>query len=280
MNYLVSKFTCFCQKPIFENAKYTLTDVKDEYTALYFSNTPIYINFFNIINGGKQKNVVKVNYLNDCYIFLFCAPFVDFQVHEISALNVKFFITISNRLTISVDGEILAELENVNLTYSHYETKKDFIYIYFSGERPAVAIFKKNALVYCDYYDELNKGEEEVYFLTRLYDTLNHGRVCKINSEAETYLVYLDDYELNLKPEFTAFVFLDCVIAGNLKYANNLLKKEMREQDEKNIAKFFGEFNYYYPLEQNVFALFKKDALQGIFKFEMENDTISNIIEV
>jgi hypothetical protein len=94
----------------------------------------------------------------------------------------------------------------------------------------------------------------------------------------EEYLVYLDDEKLNLKEEFVSFVFLDCVKAKNFKYANELLCDNLKLENEKEIEKFFPEFDYFYPAQKNSFILINKNTLAGIFEFNIHNNLILNII--
>ena len=75
----------------------------------------------------------------------------------------------------------------------------------------------------------------------------------------ENYLVYLDNYDLNLKEKFLPFVFLDCVLAGNFKYCNNLLCEDVKQEKDEDIKEFFPQFDWFYPLEDKTFALIKKN---------------------
>ena len=75
-------------------------------------------------------------------------------------------------------------------------------------------------------------------------------------------------------------MFLDCVKAGNLKYANQLLTEELKQKDVNNIKNFFPEFDCYTCISQNEFFVFKKNTLAGIYKFEIINLEISNITQL
>ena len=81
-----------------------------------------------------------------------------------------------------------------------------------------------------------------------------------------------------LKEQFVSCVFLDCLKAGNYNYCNNLLGESLKQESVTNIKNFFCEFDFVYPLEENVFALIQKNTLSGIYKFEVLNSKIENII--
>jgi hypothetical protein len=165
-----------------------------------------------------------------------------------------------------------------NLIYSHFEIKNDMCFIYFSGKRSFVTVIKEDEICFSNYYDECNISEDEMLFMCKLNDTLNHGLVFKIKGkETEKYLVYLDNEELNLKSEFLPFVFLDCLMAENYKYCKNLLCEEMQIDNEKKTKNFFNSFDFYYPINNHKFILINKNTLAGIYDFEIENNKISNI---
>lgn len=217
----------------------------------------------------------------DVYVFLNFKPICNAAFHTIKFKNSEIAISLSENLTISIGEKILAEMPNYNLKFSHFETFNDFCFIYFLGARNFVAIIKGREIFYADYYDKIELLNDEFYFLTYLKDTLNHGKVCHISAkESEKYLVYLDDFDLNLKPEFLPHVFLDCLLAGNFKYCNALLSGGLKQSEPSEIANFFCEFDGFYPLDNLTFALIKKDAVAGIYKFEIENNEIVNISEI
>ena len=164
-----------------------------------------------------------------------------------------------------------------NLKYSHYEIDGEFCFVYFVGKRNFVAILKGDELCFADYYDECNINENEKYFMRKLHDSLNHGRVCEIKEgKQSTYLVYLDNDEMNLKSEFLPCVFLDCVQAGNIKYLKNLLCEDLCKVE--SVENFFPEFDMCFQVKEDIVILTKKNTLAGVFKFEIDNCKIVNII--
>ena len=187
-------------------------------------------------------------------------------------------LSMSDKIVLSCCGDVIFEREVEQLNYSHFEVINGFCLIYFSGKRDFVIVLKDKEIIFSDYYDEYNVNENERLFMVRLFDSLNHGKVLRIDGkDFETYLVYLDDNDLELKRDFVSHVFLDCVKAGNLKYANNLLCDNLKMEQVNLIQKFFPDFDYFYPIGQNEFVLTNKKALAGIFEFELINDKISNI---
>ena len=168
-----------------------------------------------------------------------------------------------------------------DISYSHFEHDGEFLLIYFEGKRNFIVVIYKNQLKCASFYDECNINKSEKLFLCKLKDCLNHGRVFKIaNNYFEEYLVYLDEFELNLKHRFVVAVFLDCLLAKNFKYCNNLLCEDIKQKESKNIELFFPSFDYYFEADENVYILIKKNALAGIYKFEINNLTITNIIQL
>ena len=75
-------------------------------------------------------------------------------------------------------------------------------------------------------------------------------------------------------------MFLDCLRVGNFNFCNSMLSDSIKQEDSKNIKTFFPEFDDYYPIEDNIVILFKKNAPQGKFKFELNLDKIENIIQI
>ena len=217
----------------------------------------------------------------DIYVFLNFKQICCSAFHTFKFKNSEIAISLSENLTISVAGELLVEKQNCALRYSHFEIFNEFCLIYFLGKRNFIVVLKNKELFYADYYDKIELAENEFYFLTFLNDSLNHGKVCHISSnKSEKYLVYLDEFEMHLKPEFLPFVFLDCLLANNFKYCNALLTDGLKQNQPKEIANFFCEFDRFYPLNNLTFAVIKKDDVVGIYKFELEKDKIANIIEI
>lgn len=271
-----------CTNKFFKNAKYKLENLSNENLVFVSPNKlPLTINLTELCfkNCQNLQNTVCFEYKQNFYIFLKFCPLVDCFYTQFSFKGALIGVCLSSQLTISINGEPKFFIKNKNLTFSHFEQKGDFCFIHFVGKTNFVAILKGQEIVFANYYHQVNFDKQEFYFLTRLNDLLNHGAVFHIkDNKAENYLVYLDDYELNLKPEFLACVFLDCLLAKNYKYCNNLLDENLRQTHPEKIADFFCEFDDYCPLEENCCALFKKDALAGIYEFEVLNEKIVNIV--
>ena len=279
MNYLISKFDCvlFSKQafPIVSNVKYNIVEMCEE-CGIVISNDRTIPHVLDL--NSFNENILKVEFKNDNYYFMFANKYNAFSTTKFNYKSNEVVISLSNKIIITVSGELICE-ENVdNLSFSHYEFIDDFCLIYFTGLRNYITVLKDKEVCFSGYYDECNVGDKERYFMFRSNDFLNHGRVLQIkNNEYLSYLVYLDDEELNLKDEFVPFVFLDCLKAGNLKYCNQLLSDELKLEDEKDICNFFTEFDYYYPITSTEFILINKNTLAGIFKFDIENNLISNI---
>lgn len=277
MNYLISKFNCYAtdlNKKIIKNVKYSIKSYKSCLFFGFAGELPLYVDF-NLAN----KNLLKVEYNNDNYFILRPTKIQDVTFTTIKHLNVVFNITISSTLSICTDKENLLNLEIENLQYSHFEVIGNILLIYFLGVRNFVVIIQNSQVLIASYFDEYNEKDNEKIFMVKLKDVLNHGRVFKVkDKEYQQYLVYLDDNELNLNSRFLGFVFLDCLLAKNYKYCNNLLCENIKQKKEETISNFFPEFDYYFEVDINEFVLLNKNALAGIYKFETNNLVIENII--
>ncbi|MBQ8615418.1 MAG: hypothetical protein IJ415_02510 [Clostridia bacterium] len=281
MNYLISTFDCviFANKffEIKENVKYKLTE-KGHNKAMVFSNAntiPFILDLQNLC-----EEVLKVKYGFDTFYFLFPNYYFNFFSTIINFKNKLVNVSLSSKLIITIDGVLTCDETVKNLSYSHYEIMNDLCLIYFTGARDYVVILKGNELCFASYYDECNIKDNEKYFMCKLKDSLNHGKVCQIkDKEVSSYLVYLDDEDLNLKDVFLPIVFMDCVKAENYKYCNNLLSESLKMQDEKGIKNFFPTFDFCYPIDESKVILINKNTLAGIYAFEIQNNLIVNITE-
>ena len=277
MNYLVPLFNCFVGPDYLSQlnagAKYQCDEFKNEKFFL-LKNGDVYPQ----VISADSKNVVKVKFKKDNYFFIMET---NSNTHLFSSWIFKdktICLTLSEKMFVSIDGEILIE-ENVGgLKYSHHSIEKEFCFIFFEGERNYVVCLKSNEVVFSSYYDECNIKENEKYFMCRLNDLLNHGNVFHIKGEEFVqYLVYLDNESLNLKCEFLPMLFFDCLKAGNLKYCNSLLGDDLKFEDENQIKEFFSEFDFAYPIDALNVVLIKKNTLAGIYSFQIENNFIVNI---
>lgn len=279
MNYLVPMFDCVAYgKNVVDlkaYVKYKFHFDNDEKVILWnkCGNCSILIDF-----NEQNKSLLKVKYKFDTYHFLF-NNFENSPFFTSWKLNNKILsLSVARELIISIDGEVICkELVN-NLCYSHYEILNNICYVYFEGKRNYVVAIKSDKVLFATYYDECNIKHEAKYFMCRLNDSLNHGKVYEITGENFTsFLVYLDDEALNLKSEFVSLVFLDCLMAGNLKYCNNLLCDNLKMQDESNISHFFEDFDFIFPIDETTVILLKKNTLAGIYSFEIKDNLIYNI---
>lgn len=277
MNYLISKFNCYvCDDEIshvIANVKYKIEDTKKP--LIIFSNSIVPL-VFEI--NTKNENILHIKFKADNYYFLFPKFIRDFSFAKINYKSKEVFISISSKLEVNIDGEVIFEKEILNIQFSHYEMEGDLCLIYFEGNRNFLLILKEQEVCFANFYDECNIRESEKLFMCKLKDILNQGLVCQIKDKNfSSYLVYLDNEELNLKEDFIGQVFLDCVLAKNFKYCNMLLDDKLKMEDEKIISTFFEDFDFYYPLTKNDFALIKKNTLAGIYNFEILNCKITNI---
>lgn len=240
---------------------------------------PIYINFYEAFNGFvTSENVVFAKFKADNYLFLKFENEIECDFRTFKFLNKQITISLHNCLIVCVDEKQVVHKIVENIKFSHYEIDGQICYIFFEGKKNFLVCLKNDELVWADFYDEYNCEKDERQVLKHLSDGLNHGRVLSIKqNECEKYLVYLDDYEMNLKPEFLALIFLDCLLAGNYKYCLNLVDKSVGF-DKENIKEFFPDFDEFFAFNSTSFALLKKNALVGICEFEIVDDKIVNII--
>lgn len=277
------KFACerAGEQKFFKGAKYCLTDVKNENLVFLSPNClPLTVNFFELTNKcADTKNAICFEHKHNFYIFLKFFPIVDCFYTQFSFKGANIGICLAADISISINGEQKFKVKNKNLTFSHFEEHGNFCFVHFVGKTNFVAILNGQKIVFANYYHQVNFAKQEFYFLTKLKDTLNQGEVCHIvNNKAENYLVYLDEYDLHLKPEFLPSTFLDCLLAKNYGYCNRLLAENLRQQNPQNIKDFFGKFDSFCTIETNCCALFEKDAYKGICEFEILNDKIVNIV--
>lgn len=288
MNYLIPTFDCVlvnqgCFK-LTANAKYKIENTENEYAVVYSNSRiePFVLDLNFEENDLINKNLIKVKSGFDNYYFLFPTYNANCFVASFKYKSKQVFITLSCKLSISIEGKVVVNDNVCEINYSHFEVFNDFCLIYFSGTRNYLAVLKDEEVLFSNYYDECNVENNQKYFMRKLNDSLNHGEVCSVNEkEVSTYLVYLDDAELKLKREFVAHVFLDCIKAKNYKYCNELLSEDLKLEHVEDVKKFFPAFDYFYPLSENEFVLIEKNTLAGIYKFDIEkcdlNFKISNI---
>ncbi|MBR4998290.1 MAG: hypothetical protein IKY10_00265, partial [Clostridia bacterium] len=257
MNYLIP----MCDCTLFSNAcyelkgfaKYVIKQESNEKCLMFFkeNQTPC---LFDI------KKCLSVNYKFNTYYFLNYSKTNPIFATTFKYKNKIVFVSMFEKLTITIDGVLICEEIVENLKYSHFEEKDDLCFIYFKGQRNYLVVLKNQEIKISTYYDECNINENEKYFMCRLNDSLNHGLVYNIKGEEiSNFLVYLDDEEMKLQQCFVPVVFLDCVKAKNYSYCNNLLCDEIKLKDEKSISNFFEPFDWFYPIDEKTIFLIKKN---------------------
>lgn len=277
MKYLIPLFDCYMFNgecvSLKANVKYKLFE--SEKSCLIVSNNSNYI--FDISN--KCEQILEVEFMKDTFYFLLPKNENIVSLNKVKYFSGELKITLSNKLIVSYNEEVLCEKEVNNLCYSHSEIFNDFCLLFFEGQRNFIVIVKGKELCFASYYDECNKTDNEIYFMCKKIDSLNHGEVAHIADNIfDKYLVYLDNEEMCLKDEFISMVFLDCVLAKNFKYCNALLSESLRIENEKQIEEFFPEFTTFFAISAREFILINKNTLAGIFEFSILDSKINNII--
>ena len=265
MIYLVSKFPCVIggkeNFKIDKNVRYCVENVDNTPQIVYpmDKSLPFSISFMDILNSLPHENASKVEIGHNQYIFLNANRYLTPSFTEFKYLNFDVNVTLSQTLNIQVNGETLCNNDVENIAYSHFEVFNSYCVIFFEGKRNYFVIIDGKNLKCSDYYDEVRYIKNKTY---------------------EEYNVYLDNEEINISNKLKHLVFLDCLKVGNLNYCNSMLSDSIKQEDSKNIKNFFPEFDDYYPFEDNTVVLFKKNALSGKFKFDINLDKIENIIHL
>ncbi len=280
MRYIIPRFDCVlcCDQNIvlYKNVQYSCENVDNKNFIVFGKNNeiPFYFNFGCL----SSANVEKVIYKNNEYYFLNSNTNSNQGMYQFKYQNKQLCVALFENLVVSIDGETIFYEPVENINYSHYEIKNQHCFIYFSGKRNYVVVISASEVKVATYYDEVNVKENEHFYMCRLNDSLNHGKVFHIKDKTfEDYLVYLDDFDLNLKSNFVACVFLDCLLAGNLNYANELLNADLKQDNKENLSKFFPKFDYFFPINESEVILMKKNTLAGIYSFEINDCKITNI---
>lgn len=279
MKYLIPMFNCVVFNDeiikLKKGVKYKIVEMGNKCGIVFGCENEIPYAFDFEENS---TNVLKVEFERNSYCFLFPHKNPNYFSTRFMFKSKEIELNLSSDLKVYLNKALICEENVENLKFSHFEIVGDICLIYFEGERNYLLVIFDDEIKFSNYYDECNCLKNEKYFMSKLNDSLNHGLICHIfDGKVETYLAYLDDDELNLKTEFVAFVFLDCVKAKNFNYCNELLCDNLKIKEKDQLEKFFPEFDYFYPLSENKFMLAKKNTLAGIYSFEIENNRISNI---
>lgn len=279
MRYIIPLFDCVlcADKNIMlnKNVQYSCENVDNKNFIVIGKNNeqPFLFNFVDKCNSN-------VEYKSNEYYFLKPSNYCNQGFYQFKYQNKQVCVALFDNLIVSIDGETILNEQVADITYSHFEIKNQICFIYFSGKRNYVVVLQNSEVKINSYYDEINITDNEFYFMCKLNDSLNHGKVFHIKDKTfEDYLVYLDNFDLNLKTNFVASVFLDCVKAKNFDYANNLLCADLKQKNTQNISKFFVEFDKFFPINETEVILLKKNTLAGIYSFEIQNLEITNIIQ-
>ncbi len=275
MDFLVANKNCtlFKDKPIklAKNAVYQILNFSPA-LIFYKNNPPALLNL-----DEANADVISLAHAGNNYYLLTLRDKNVESFNQFSCQNSLINVSLNDRLIVSVDGQKIFEGEVEGISYLGYENFDKHIVIYFEGARNFVVIIKDKKLLWADYYDEINTGKE-LYLLKRLNDNINHGKVACIKAgKFKSFLVYLDNLEINLQPKFMPLIFLDLYLAGNYKYCNNLLSNELHQQNARALSSFLPEFDFYFPFNFCEMALIKNRALVAKVKFECA-DKITNII--
>ncbi len=273
MNYVLTRKPCYefnSKTNIVANVWHRCVNKPDDCLFVFENGAQVWLN--------NKTNKSSFCYKGDNYYIL--NPIFNNKVYltTVKYQNKQVQLAVGSNLCLTLDGELLYDKPISGIEYKQYEIINNHLVIYFSGKKSFFVIIKDNKLLVADFYDELNINKEEIFFLKRLHDSLNHGKVFCITSKGyDEYLVYLDDYDLSLKEELTPAVMLDLVRAKNYAYANSLLKEDLRPKQAEDIGRFFLDFDDYLPLSATEFCLIKNDAYIGIVKLETFEGKISNI---
>lgn len=282
MRYIIPLFDCvLCEEKnivLNKNVQYVCEFVDNKNFIVIGKNNEIPFSF-NMCDYSST-NVEKVIFKSNEFYFLSSKQSSSQGMFQFKYQNKQVCIALFNNLIISVDGESVLNKQVENISYSHFEIKNQLCFIYFTGKRNYVVVLSGNDVKIATYYDEININDNEYFYMCKLQDSLNHGKVFHIKEKTfEEYLVYLDDNDLMLKQNFVGCIFFDCILAGNLNYANNLLSEDLKQKDVNSISKFFPKFDYYFPINEREFILLKKNTLAGIYSFEINDCIITNIIQ-
>lgn len=277
MNYLISRFACKMisedDHAIYPNCRY-LFDIEDlnRYIICDMDSgcfcKPLNYEIFHIDYSGNRYYIMSK---------LEKQLFMTTIKYKNSTLN----INISDRLYITSDGELILTQCVDGLQYSHFEMRQNYLFVYFKGVRDYVVIIKNKEVKIASYYDEINILENEIVFLCKCCDCISHGKVFGINKDGvyEDYLVYISDRQIK-DDSFIGLAFMDAIIVGNYKFANNLMSDSMRLDDAGQLTDFFCECDDYIVLEKNVYATINKNTLAGIYELIITDGKIDNIIHL
>lgn len=279
MVYLLSNKDCIIDDvEIKAGAKYFLNDMENKCVRIVdkTSGKILAVNFYDLIYNASIVDFVKiVEFKHD--IFCILNFFENSQSLTFNVFDEILYLEISNQILVCFgDCKKIVKLEN-NIHFSHIEYFDKLCVLFFEGKRNFAIIIEKEKIQFVGYYDEIVLKDNDLTTLTRIEDSINHGLVTKIEKgKFDSYLVYLDENDLCLKPKFCMCVFLDCVLVENYSYIKNLLDDTLLEQID-NLKVFFEGIKEYYPIDETHCIVIKKDAQTDIFEFSISDNKVSNI---
>lgn len=283
MNYLIVKKDCvFLENKLilYSGAKYILEEIDNKEHLLISkdSGEVFCLNFYEVIYKNKKYSFVEnLKVDKDNYIVVSLSK--DYLTHnfqlEVFKKNLSVFIT--DKISINFNNEILNIEKENNVLFSCIEYFGKIAIVFFEGERNFAIVIKEDEILFSNYYDEINIGKENCTLMSKHKDSLNHGTVVNIEKDQfESYLVYLDNYDLNLKSQFCICVFLDCILSGNFVYIKNLLNENLKNEQD-SLKEFLVDIKEFYPIEPTKSFVIKKDARLDILEFDIDNLQIQNI---
>lgn len=280
MNYFLTRKSCYelnTKTKILPNVWYNILGEFCPTVFLFDNALPVACDFFKIAAGEQNCNVTFFSFKSNNYFMLCPKIATDVSSGYIKYQNKNMFVMVAEKLIINMDGKTLVNMPVTEIEYSEYQIFENHLILYFEGKRKFVVIIKDNQLKCAEYYEEINYNEKEIYFLTNMFDCLNHGRVnCIKDSIFSSYTVYLNNCNFEIKQDFLPNIFLDCVKAKNYKYAQNLLCQNLQPKQAEDIGKFFPTYNDFLVADCG-YILLKNDTYLGVVKFEIDKNKITNI---
>lgn len=256
----------------------------------------------NIRDGEIVSNeyVSRIDMMNhQVYILRKCSINKTPFVRSVNIKNKQYTAqthTGNDDMTIEVDGEsvyrceLMSVCKNMHISSRKVSDKTYIIlqllcrnekYIYMANtdsiETPIISSFGNIVSI----------SDEEITIVRHYNDHYAHARIeiySIIDGEwrnRERYTAYTESPPNdNLADEYIAAVYMDCIMAGNHKYASHLLTEELAQVlTEDSVEAFFGEIDsisYYHPY----IITYKKYAPNGAYLFIIDNGKISNISSI
>ena len=185
MRYIIPLFNCvLCADEnftMYKNVQYSCENVDNKNFIVIGKNKEIPFSFSFI--DSLNDNVKKVKYKSNEFYFLKSNTKWNQGFYQFKYQSKQVCIALFENLIISIDGETILNEQVEGIYYSHFEIKNQICFIYFTGKRKYVVVLQNNEIKVSSFYDEINISENEFYFMCKLYDSLNHGRVFHIKDK-------------------------------------------------------------------------------------------------